>query len=146
MPIGDPGYTLTDALTDLLPAGCRRDMLGFRGGALGCDLPLCPRMHGPGASGGSVVEGGVHHLQVFAPEQLQLQHAGQRRPEALADADALAAGPERVYAAAAAGHPRQRAHRRNRCALLIAAQIPWNERVRVQVEVVQHSTGPATAT
>lgn len=102
----------THGLTDLLPAGCRRALLGVHGGALWVFalllflllLMLLWLLVG-GSNVGTVLHSSVHHLQVFAPEQLQLQNPGQRRFEALSDADALGAGPERVHAASAAGHP-----------------------------------------
>lgn len=85
------------ALTDLLPAGCRR----VRGGASPAALLSVFSF----LRVGSVHQSCPYHLQVSPPEHLQLQHPGQRGFEALPDADALAAGPERVHAAAASGHP-----------------------------------------
>lgn len=76
--------------TDLLPAGWRR--------AAPAALLLLLRV-------GSLHQRCSHHLQVPPPQHLQLQHPGQRGFEALPDADALRARPERVHAAATGGHP-----------------------------------------
>lgn len=103
-------------------------MLGIRGSALcGSVAFLRPWLLGVGGSGGSVLQRGVHHLQVFAPEHLQLQHPGQCRFETLSYADPFGARPERVHAAAACRHPRRGARQAaepERTADLSTAQIP----------------------
>lgn len=79
----------------------------IRGALRGSALLRRPWHISVGGSRSPVFQSGVYHLHVFAPEYLQLQHASHRRLEALANADALGARPERVHAAAAAGHPRR---------------------------------------